>query len=395
VSTATASPAPVPADEAERLADLRRYDVLDQPLQAELDAVVRLARTVSGAAVAVVNLVDERRQWQACAVGMTAGEVPRDDAMCAYAILQREVLHVPDARQDERFARNPFVTGLLAQVRMYASAPIVSPDGHALGTLCVVDPSAYELEPHQLLALQDLAGQVMAVFALRRSQRLLERSNAELESFAGTVAHDLMNPLAAATGYAEVLREEVPAGSPVADVARRLEASLGRANRLVEDLLSYARSGQRPAARVPVDLGVAAQDVVRSLAPLLAHHGARVEVGDLPGVPGDPSQLARLLQALVTVAVVQTSPHRTPLVRLGAEARGDDWVLAVDDNGAGLSAQERVEAFEPFVQGRGSGGGSGLGLATAARIARSHGGRVWAEDSPLGGARVCVALPRS
>ncbi|RJK92922.1 sensor histidine kinase [Vallicoccus soli] len=386
--------APLPADEAERLADLRAYDLLDQPLQEELDGVVRLARTVTGAQMAVVNLIDERRQWQACAVGMTAGEVPRDDAMCAYAILSREVLHVRDAREDPRFARNPFVTGLLAQVRMYASAPIVTGDGHALGTLCVVDPSAYELEPHQVQALADLAAQVMAVFALRRSQRLLERSNAELEAFAGSVAHDLKNPLAAATGYTELLRDELDEGSPAAGVAARLDASLQRANRLVEDLLAYARSGRRPVTGEDVDLGDAARDVVRALEPLLAQHGARVEVGDLPTVPGDPSQLARLVQALLTVAVVQTAPHRPPRVRLGAEARGQDWVLAVDDDGEPLTGAERARAVEPYLSGRGSGGGTGLGLATAARIARAHGGRVWAEASPLGGARICVALPR-
>ena len=172
----TLAPAwPVPDDEAERVSALHALGVLDQPRQADLDAAARLAAYVCGTSTAVVNLIDSARQWQAAAFGVEPQETPRDEAMCAHTVLGTQVVHTADARTDERFADNPFVTGRRAAVRMYASAPLVTRDGHAIGSVCAHDERVGRLDETQLGLLRDIADQVMALFEMRRMAASLAR----------------------------------------------------------------------------------------------------------------------------------------------------------------------------------------------------------------------------
>ena len=166
---------PVPVDEEARLAALHAYGVLDQPGQADLDAAARLAAYVCGTPTAAINLIDAQRQWQAAAHGTTPAESPRADSMCAHVVTGTEVVHVPDARADARFAASPFVTGDRASTRLYAAAPLVTGDGHAIGTLCVWDEEDGVLSDVQLSLLRDLADQVMSLFELRRMAAALSR----------------------------------------------------------------------------------------------------------------------------------------------------------------------------------------------------------------------------
>lgn len=169
-------PWPVPADETERVLALRELGVLDQPRQADLDAAARLAAYVCGTPTAVVNLIDSDRQWQAAAYGAEPGEVPRGDAMCQHTVLGTEVVYTPDATTSPVLADNPFVTGRIAKVRLYASAPLVTRDGHAIGTVCAFDEQPGELGETQLSLLDDIAAQVMALFESRRLAAALARS---------------------------------------------------------------------------------------------------------------------------------------------------------------------------------------------------------------------------
>ncbi len=170
---------PMPADEAARLVALRSYGVLDQPRQADLDAAARLAAYICGTPTAVINLIDADRQWQAAAHGTEPGESPRADSLCAHVVTGTEVVHVADAREDARFAASPFVTGATASVRLYASAPLLTADGHAVGTVCAYDEQhTGELTETQVGLLGDVADQVMALFEMRRMAAALGRTAA-------------------------------------------------------------------------------------------------------------------------------------------------------------------------------------------------------------------------
>ena len=159
-------------DEAERLAALRRYEILDTPPEPAFDRIVRLASHVLGAPISLVSLIDESRQWFKARRGIDATQTPRSMAFCAHAILGDDVLVVPDARADRRFADNPLVTGD-PNIRFYAGAPLRTPEGHRLGTLCVIDRRPRELDDEKRALLADLSTLVVDELELRRVNRVL------------------------------------------------------------------------------------------------------------------------------------------------------------------------------------------------------------------------------
>jgi two-component system cell cycle sensor histidine kinase/response regulator CckA len=165
--------APRPPDERARLQSLHKYDVLDTPPELAFDDLTLLAAQICGVPTAMVSLVDEHRQWFKSKVGLELAETPRDAAFCAHTILKpNEVLEVKDASADPRFADSSLVSEA-PHFRFYAGAPLVTPEGHALGSLCVMDTRPRELTPDQLEALRALSRRVVAQLELRRQAREL------------------------------------------------------------------------------------------------------------------------------------------------------------------------------------------------------------------------------
>ncbi|MDQ2687759.1 MAG: diguanylate cyclase [Armatimonadota bacterium] len=169
---------PKPDNESERLAALHALNILDTLPEEAFDDLTRLAAHICGVPMAAVSLIDDERQWFKSIIGVAVGETPRDIAFCAHTILQPDLLVVPDAAADPRFADNPLVTGDVG-IRFYAGAPLVTDDGHALGSLCVIDRVPRRLSPEQTAALGALARQAAALLALRRSMAERERADAE------------------------------------------------------------------------------------------------------------------------------------------------------------------------------------------------------------------------
>ncbi len=167
------TPAPLPPLEEERLSQLRDYQILDTPPEQAFDDVVELAALVCGTPVALVTLVDETRQWFKARRGLTMTSTPRDLSFCAHTILGNALLEIQDTLADERFADHPFVLGE-PHVRFYAGAPLISPRGHRLGSVCVIDYRPRVLEPAQRHALQALARLVVLHLELRRPVEPIE-----------------------------------------------------------------------------------------------------------------------------------------------------------------------------------------------------------------------------
>lgn len=159
--------APLSNNEAARLNALQQYEILDTPNEEAFDDLTRLAAHICRTPTALITLVDTSRQWFKSRVGMDALETPRDVAFCAHAILEPDLLVVRDASQDSRFADNPLVT-TDPKIRFYAGAPLITPDGLRLGTLCVIDYMPRDFAIKQQEALRILARQVMTQLELRR-----------------------------------------------------------------------------------------------------------------------------------------------------------------------------------------------------------------------------------
>lgn len=161
-------------DEHARLAALRRYRILDTEPEQAFDDLTHLASQICGTPMALITLIDDTRQWFKAEVGVGLRQTERSIAFCTHAITEPDrILEVPDAAADARFRDNPMVTGSPG-IRFYAGAPLVTPEGHALGTLCVVDVRPRTLTAAQLQALDVLRRQVEAQLELRRNLTDLE-----------------------------------------------------------------------------------------------------------------------------------------------------------------------------------------------------------------------------
>ncbi len=163
---------PSPQNEKRRLKVLWEYEILDTIPEEVFDDLTELAARICEAPIALISLVDEKRQWFKARVGTTMHETTREVSFCSHAIGQPGLFIVPDATQDPRFARNPLVTSE-PRIRFYAGAPLITPDGAALGTLCVIDKVPRQLRPEQQQALTILARHVMSQLELRRRSREL------------------------------------------------------------------------------------------------------------------------------------------------------------------------------------------------------------------------------
>ncbi|HTV25960.1 MAG TPA: diguanylate cyclase [Polyangiaceae bacterium] len=165
--------APIPENEAERLRALARFQVLDTPQEAAFDRITNLAARLFEAPMALVSLVDEKRQWWKSCFGLSGSETDRDVAFCSHAILAPEPFIVEDAQRDPRFSDNPYVTGA-PFVRFYAGAPLTSGDGFNVGTLCIIDTRPRHLSPSEVQTLVDLAQMVVDELELRLAYRSRE-----------------------------------------------------------------------------------------------------------------------------------------------------------------------------------------------------------------------------
>lgn len=157
----------LPSDDRPRIAALHSYGILDTPAERDFDDLCQLAAQICDTPIAVVNFIDRDRQWFKSEIGLGVRELPLDDSICRYAILEEEVLVIPDTLEDDRFRHNPLCTGG-PKLRFYAGAVISTPEGFALGTICVLGFEPRGIEPHQLQALRTLAHQVMTLLELRR-----------------------------------------------------------------------------------------------------------------------------------------------------------------------------------------------------------------------------------
>jgi signal transduction histidine kinase len=231
---------------------------------------------------------------------------------------------------------------------------------------------------------------------LERQARELARSNTELDQFALLASHDLQEPLRKVRTFTERITETEAEhlSERGVDYLRRASAAAERMQTLIEDLLRFSRVSTRGREFAPVDLGAVAGEVLDDLSELVQVTGARVELGALPTINADATQMRQLLQNLISNALKFRREGVPPLVRVHSTVEAGWLTLTVADNGIGFERQYRTRIFRVFerLHGRGRYPGTGIGLALCRKIAERHGGTVLAEGVLGEGATFTVTL---
>lgn len=335
--------------QAARLAALRATGMLDAPREADFEEVAALASRLCDTPIAVVNLVEERRQFFLAETGLGVRETPLDTSLCAHVILREGVTVIEDMRRDPAMDCNPLVTAADG-LRFYAGALLEARDGLPIGTLCVLDTRVRGLDATQREALRVLARQVMRQIELRQALRGLAEAAAREEVLRREVDHRVKNSLQVVGSMLRLQAGRADSEAALADAAARVEAIA-----LLHAALHDAESAGR------VDLGGFLGRVGAMLRANLPD-GVALEVAAAP-LEVDGS-IASACALLVSELVANAARHAFPgggggTVRVEGRPEGGGYLLAVADDGVG---------FTPGV------GGAGLGLMIAAALAGQVGG---------------------
>lgn len=242
-----------------------------------------------------------------------------------------------------------------------------------------------------------LLQQATLLESVARQAMELSRTNKELEHFAFITSHDLKEPLRKVSSYADLLAGKLKGGSDDGErrYLRSIIEGVERMKALIDALLSYSR-GPEPAPGAMADLNAVVRDTLEDLEPLTAARRATVAAEHLPTVAAEPIHIREILQNLVANAV-KFCDHPAPAVEIYAEPRGDQWMIAVRDNGIGIEPKYWERIFQVFqrLHTREKYPGTGIGLAIAKKIVEHYGGKIWVSSEPGQGSTFFFTLPKA
>jgi two-component sensor histidine kinase len=353
----------IPESEPQRMAAVRRYDVLDTPPDGMFDHITALAARRFGAPISIVSIVDEDRIWFKSHHGVDVSEIPRDPGLCASAILSNDPHILPDASVDPRSLANPLVAGDFG-LRFYAGVPLRTADGHNLGTLCVIDKVARPVNQDQIDDLKDLATLVMDQLELRLAARL---AVAKTRLMAREIDHRVMNSLQFISSLLNIQSRAAADPSSTAQLqeAATRVAAVGTVHR------NFYLSDTDSTSCV---------DFLRRLSKdLAAICGRPIEVtGDEGEVPTTWIQpIGLLANELITNAV----KHGGGPIILDYRIDRGQHVLSVSDSGPGIPPDFEIEKSP------------GLGMKVIRTLARQLHGKLSAETRTNGGACFSISFP--
>jgi two-component system, sensor histidine kinase len=390
-----------------RLAELRATRLLDSEAEPSFDRLTRLAARLLDVPTALVSLVDDQRQFFKSCFGtlpapFTRG-TPLSHSFCQHVVIMGEPLIIEDARLDPLVRDNLAVRDL--NVIAYAGIPLLTPAGHALGSLCAIDSVPRQWSDDQIAVLKDLAACVATEIALRFDIQERERAEEELravqqikDELIGVVSHELRTPLTSLRGSLGLLasgrldpgQSERMVGLAVANTDRLI--------RLINDFLDLERikSGRFELQRVDINISEIVSSSVANIQADANRRAIELELDVTDAViQVDADRMVQVLVNLLSNAL-KFSPENS-VVTVSAAVRNDGFELSVIDRGRGIPEDMLATIFEPFAQVDASDsrekGGSGLGLPICRSIVAQHGGIITASSAPGEGSRFDIRIP--
>ncbi|MBO0333486.1 GAF domain-containing sensor histidine kinase [Sneathiella sp. CAU 1612] len=433
----------LPKNEDQRLERLRGYNILDTAQETSFDSITRIISKTIGVPISLVSLVDEHRQWFKSHYGVDVRETSRDMAFCAHAILHEEVLVVENALEDVRFHDNPLVTGD-PSIRFYAGAPLITPDGFKIGTLCAIDRKPRELSDDHETLLKELASIVIDEMELRRARQEALKNNEILESkiaelmdtqerlemqgvalvelaenearlkseltreiaikdrFFSIIAHDLKSPFNSLLGFSDFLAKRADKLTPeeIVEYASMINLSSKTLFELLENLLEWGRFQMEKGDMQPVPLHL--PDLVTESLSLLNSCAASKNITLSSQIPKLTVEADRNMILLVIRNLISNAIKFTPTggrIEITADREGDMVKISVTDTGVGIPAEilEDTFAIDRKTTTPGTDGeiGTGLGLPLCKEMIELNRGSIRVESEQEKGTTFHFTLPKA
>ncbi len=392
-----------PDNEKERIAELKKYNLLDTLSENDFDSITALIAAICEVPISLITLLDSDRNFFKSHFGLDFNQSPRNISFCGHAILQdEEIFIVEDATKDVRFNDNPLVTE--ANALFYAGVPLVNSNGFKLGTLCVFDHKPRKLTEVQITSLKALGKQVVILFELRKKNKLLtefqkelQQRNERLVNFAHLVSHDLKSPLANITSLTRMLREEnIQNLSEDSEMyLDYIEESSFSLKNYINGILKFYKTDELLEAQKE---DVPLKNLFDEINEILITEDIVFEFpteGVLLNV--NKAALTQIFLNLIDNSL-KYNLNQQRLVLVTYTEESDYYKFSIKDNGMGIDLGVQEEIFNLFkttgIKDRDGKEGTGIGLATVKSLVSKLGGTIFLESEPGKGSTFTFTLQK-
>ena len=374
-----------------RLKALQDLKILDSQPEKEYDELTELAAYICNTPVALISLIDEDRQWFKSKIGIETCETTRDISFCTHAIDQTDgVYEIQDTFSHKLFKNNPFV--IKKGVRFYAGAPLYHQDGHALGTICVIDYKPNKLSDKQKIALTNLANQVVKLFELRAKnenlreiQSHLREKNAQLSNFAGVVSHDMKMPLANIIITIDILKAKYKKTLDEAgfEYLNNLKQSAFKMSDYISNILTHYESDEITSKQSHEDVDI--QELLEDIIELLdVNDNCDINLPEKQmQIKCNKTAIEQILLNLIGNSLKYNDKDKI-VVDIDVKEDKNFYHFSVKDNGIGIPKEKQKEIFKLFStvaeKDRRGQKGNGIGLSTVRKLINNLGGRIDVES---------------
>ena len=397
--------APLYENEALRLKALLDLNVLDTPQEAILDEMTKVVSLVCQTPIALVSLIDNDRQWFKSKVGLNVNETPRNISFCGHAIHHKEVFIVEDARTDERFKDNPLVLED-PHIVFYAGAPLTTPLGYNIGTLCVVDQKPKQLNKEQISILNIFSKIIVSHMLSKQQNHTIRMLNEELQKsafkinsvtenmvrssklaslveMATGIAHEINNPLAIIQGRAYIILHMLNNNTFDIEKAKQyLEiicATSTRISKIVVGLRNFSRSTEQdPFYICPLQKII--NESVELIQEKISHHKVKLQITCASNLELEcrSTQIAQCIVNMLSNHIDALEKKENKWIKIEALEKEDIIEIKFTDSNNGIRDPEVLNRlFQPFFTTKPAGKGVGLGLSITKGLVESHKGEIF------------------
>ncbi|MDA6071032.1 ATP-binding protein [Flavobacterium sp. AC] len=399
---------PLPHNESERLAALKRYNILDTLPEYAFDDATKLVAYICNVPIAHISFIDKNRQWFKSEIGLGASEVPREITFCRYTIMESKTVEIRDTYLNERFKNDPNVVDGL-KVRFYAGIPLTTPDGYNIGTICAIDHVSKELSENQLNALSIVAKHVINQLELRTKnlelaaqKKIVQRAVLAKDSFLANMSHEIRTPLNAIMGFTDLL-DQTNLNAVQRDYIESMQIAQENLLLIVNDILDLSKieSGNLTIDEQPFNLKNSLKHIYNLLkvkVPAAVEFNLFLDA-DMPEIViGDQGRLNQILVNLTGNALKFTEEGEVTVSVKNIEETAEHYSLkfSIKDTGIGIPEQKLEHIFERFTQAEESTtrrfGGTGLGLNIVKQLIELQNGEIQVKSKPGRGSEFFFVL---